>query len=63
MEGTALDEKVQIQRLWAACEEPHQRALHNGGAGRVTSPAELLGLIKSLAVKGRKNLINIIGMQ
>lgn len=61
--GTNMTTKSQIQHAWAACEEPLQRAMHNAGADKIADPAELLQLIKSLAVKRRNNLINIIELQ
>ena len=63
VDGTNMTTKAQIQHAWAACEEPLQRAMHNAGANTIADPADLLQLIKSLAVKRRNNLINIIELQ
>ena len=61
--STNLPTTSQIHHLWAAADGPFQRALHNGGAGKITDPEALLALIKTLAVKRRNNLINIIELQ
>ena len=55
--------KAQIQHIWAACEEPLKHAMHSGGAGKLTDPAELQMMVKSLAFKRRNNIINIIELQ
>ena len=59
-DSTKLSGVTETQHLWAACSQVLQRSLHNGGAGAVTDPKELIERIKELAVKKRNNLVNII---
>ena len=61
--GTGISGNTVTQQLWAACATNLQKSLHNGGAGDIRDPSELLDMIKSLAVKCRNNLVNIIELQ
>ena len=61
--GTGVTGAAATQQLWAACSTSLQKSLHNGGAGTITDSATLLNVIKSLAVKRRNNLVNIIELQ
>ena len=61
--GTSISGATETQQLWAACSTQLQKSLHNSGAGSITVAATLLDTIKSLAVKRRNNLVNIIELQ
>ena len=61
--GTNISGTTATQQLWAACSTTLQKSLHNGRAGTVTDSTVLLDVIKSLAVKRRNNLVNIIELQ
>ena len=52
-----------MRHLWACCEEGLRKALHNDGAASETDPELLLVRMKSLAVKRRNNLVNVLGLQ
>ena len=60
---TSMEPQHEVHHLWAACSESLQRALHNGGAGKLEDPKSLLSTIKLLAVKRRNNLVNIVELQ
>ena len=61
--GTGITEPTINQQLWAVCATGLQMSLHNGGARSITDGKALLDIIKSLAVKRRNNLVNIIELQ
>merc|ERR1712082_140601 len=61
--GFRSDASGAVRHLWSACSESLRRALHNDGAREETSVTALLGRIKSLAVKRRNNLVNVMTMQ
>ena len=52
-----------VRHLWSACSEGLRRALHNDGARDVIEVKVLLSRIKSLAVKRRNNLVNVMTLQ
>ena len=49
-----------VRHLWAPCSDGLWRALHNDGAQSETVVANLFLRVKSLAVKRRNNLVNIM---
>ena len=61
--GLKDDDPGATRHLWSACSESLRRALHNDGARDVASPKVLLSRIKSLAVKRRNNLVNVMTLQ
>ena len=52
-----------IRHLWQCCSESLRKALHNDGAESVTEVPALLARVKSLAVKRRNNLVNVLTLQ
>merc|ERR1712239_111632 len=61
--GLDGDEPGAVRQLWAACSDGLRRALHNDGAQSETAVQQLLQHVKSLAVKRRNNLVNIMTLQ
>ena len=61
--GMNMNPSQEIQHLWAACDDMLQRALHNGGGGKVVDPKLLKDHIKQVAVKRCNNLVNIVELQ
>merc|ERR1712239_82496 len=61
--GLDGDEPGAVCHLWAACSDGVRRALHNDGAQSETVVLQLLQRVKSLAVKRRNNLVNIMTLQ
>merc|ERR1712082_187787 len=61
--GLRSDASGAVRHLWSACSESLRRALHNDGAREETSVTAVLGRIKSLVVKRRNNLVNVMTMQ
>merc|ERR1712082_217500 len=61
--GLSGDGPGAVRHLWSACSEGLRRALHNDGARDETDPKMLLSRIKSLAVKRRNNLVNVMTLQ
>lgn len=58
-----MNQAQEVQHLWAACDEPLQRALHNANAGKIENPKDLKDMIKQIFVKRRNNLVNIVELQ
>merc|ERR1712082_277551 len=61
--GLDGDEPGAVRHLWAACSDRLRRALHNDGAQSETAVLQLLQRVKSLAVKRRNNLVNMMTLQ
>ena len=61
--GLTEDDAGAIRHLWRVCSDALRQALHNDGAQSETVPDSLLKCIKSLAVKRRNNLVNIMQLQ
>merc|ERR1712239_114631 len=61
--GLSGDGPGAVRHLWSACSEGLRRALHNDGARDESDPKILLARIKSLAVKQRNNLVNVMTLQ
>merc|ERR1712082_319554 len=61
--GLSNDAPGAIRHLWSACSEGLRRALHNDGAREETVVKSLLQRIKSLAVRRRNNLVNVMTLQ
>ena len=61
--ATCISGESTVRHMWQACSEGLRRALHMDGADRETDPKLLLKRIKSLAVKRRNNLVNIMALQ
>ena len=60
MASTGISGDEAVQQLWTACSLTLQRSLHNGGATSITDPKALLDIIKTLAVKQKNNMVNIV---
>merc|ERR1712082_577945 len=61
--GLDGDKPGAVRHLWSACSDGLRRALHNDGAQSESLVAQLLQRVKSLAVKRRNNLVNIMRLQ
>ena len=61
--GLDQDPPGAVRHLWQACSDGLRRALHNDGARVVQDVDVLLQRVKSLAVRRRNNLVNIMTLQ
>ena len=61
--GSHMTDEQQVHQLWAVCSEELQRAMHDGGQGRVTDPGTLMDNIRLISVRKLNNLVNICEFQ
>ena len=57
--GSHMTDEQQVHQLWAACSDDLQRAMHDGGQGRISDPGTLMENIRLIAVRKLNNLVNI----